>query len=235
VKATLVNNRSVELLKKYFPRSVFGIGCESGSVEHSRKLGRPYEPRKVLEAVKIFSQMGIKPKINMIAGLPWQDEKTTEETLDFMNQVEPFISHFDFTRFESLPMSGLDDFPSDSGPLRDENSRRLLERSNSIQRRLYERFIGEKLRVVVGKYPMGKEGSVGGSEKTPRRGFRKLAGLVGYPIFDKRQLSLYATVVRIKTEGKENPVTGTVGTVKVTGVSKLGFRQVLDGVLIDRT
>ena len=232
VKATLVNDRSVEILKRYFPRSVFGIGCESGSKEHSTRLGRPYEPVKVLEAARTFHRHGIRPKINMIVGLPWQDEKTTRETLELMDRLEPYISHFDFTRFESLPMSGLDDLPSDTGPITDVNSRLLLERSNKLQRRLFERFVGERLKVVVGRYPLGGSAQEKRGERTPKRGFRRLAGLVGYPIFDKRQLSLYATIVKIDDGIDQGLETGDVAAVKVTGVSQLGFRLVLEGRLI---
>jgi radical SAM superfamily enzyme YgiQ (UPF0313 family) len=233
VKATLVTDGSVEILKKYFPRSVFGIGCESGSKDHSIKLGRPYEPSKVLMAAKIFNEHGIKPKINMIAGLPWQNEQTTRETLDLMDKLEPYISHFDFTRFESLPMSGFDDQPSDTGPLADENSKALLKRSNKLQRRLFEKFIGERLKVVVGRYPQQRQAGEGGRDRTPRRGFRKLAGLVGYPIFDWRQLSLYATVVRINDGAEVDMKTGDIATVQITGVNQLGFRLVLEGSVID--
>ncbi len=230
VKATLVTHHSVKLLKKYFPRSVFGIGCETGSREHSKRLGRPYEPEKVLEAAKIFYSHGIKPKINMIVGLPYQNEVTITETLQLMDELEPFISHFDFTRFESLPMSGFDDHPSDTGPLKDENTRRLLESSNRLQKRFFEKFIGERLKVVIGVYDGDKEAQREDGEKTPRRGFRSLAGLVGYPIFDKRQMSLYATIIRIR-KGDQSLKTGDVAHVKVGGVSLLGFRFVLDGTL----
>jgi radical SAM superfamily enzyme YgiQ (UPF0313 family) len=234
VKATLVTDRSVKVLKKYFPRSVFGIGCESGSKDHSIKLGRPYEPGKVLKAAMTFHRQGIRPKINMIAGLPWQDEKTTQETLELMNKLEPYVSHFDFTRFESLPMSGFDDQSSDTGPLTDENSRALLERSNKLQKRLFERFIGERLKVVVGKYPQHRQVEGGGRDRVPRRGFRKMAGLVGYPIFDRRQLSLYATVVRISHGASAAMKTGDIVGVQINGVSKLGFRLVLEGSVIDQ-
>ncbi|RMF89771.1 MAG: radical SAM protein, partial [Methanobacteriota archaeon] len=234
VKATLVTDRSVEILKRYFPRSVFGIGCETGSREHSIRLGRPYEPERVLSAVKIFHRQGIRPKINMIAGLPWQSRETTEETLRLMDRLEPYISHFDFTRFESLPMSGLDDHPSDTGPLTDENSRRLIERSNEIQRRLFEAFVGERLKVVIGRYGEGGPARPGGPGKTPRRGFRRLAGLVGYPIFDKRQLSLYATVVKIKDGARGRVKNGDVAFVEVDGVGRAGFRLVLEGRLIEQ-
>jgi len=234
VKATLVTDRSVELLKRYFPRSVFGIGCETGSRWHSIRLGRPYGPEEVVRAVKVFHRHGVKPKINMIAGLPWQSEETTRETLEFMDAVEPYISHFDFTRFESLPMSGLDDHPSDTGPVRDENTRRLLQRSNALQRRLLQRFVGERMKVVVGRYPVIKQEGGHGPERAPRRGFRSLAGLVGYPIFDRRQLSLYATIIRIHG-GDSSLRTGDVAIVEVTGVSQLGFRLVLEGSLTEQT
>lgn len=241
VKATLVTDRSAELLKRYFPRSIFGIGCESGSESHCIQLGRPFPPREVLKAARIMNKHGIKPKVNFIAGLPWQTWETTAETLRFMDKLEPYVLYFDLTRFESLPKSAFDDMPSDTGPLRDENSKALVSRANSVEKRLYEGFVGERWKVVVGIYDHPKARTPGekalgegkGSRKgiKPKRGFRKLLGVVGYPIFQKEQLSLFATVVKISNPG-EGLKSGDVKMVEITGVSEAGFRVVLEGRIV---
>ncbi len=221
------------MINKYFPLSVVGLGCESGSKDHCIELGRPYEPEKVLDAAKILNNHGIMPKINFIVGLPGQSEKTSHETLELMNRLEKYILYFELYRFEALPMTVFDDKQSDTGPLQDENSKRMVSKSNSIQKRLFEKFIGKRWKAVIGVYDQPREQNLKreGQDNRPKRGFRQLAGVVGYPIFQRDQLSLFVTIVKIT-----NPCgilkTGDIKTIEVTGVSRLGFRMVLEGEIV---
>jgi len=233
VKATLVTKRSAALIKKYFPLSVVGLGCESGSKAHCIELGRPHDPEKVLDAAKILNNHGIRPKVNFIVGLPGQSEKTSHETLELMNRLEEYILYFELYRFEALPMTVFDDKQSDTGPLQDENSKLMVSKSNSIQKRLFEKFIGKRWKAVIGVYDQPREQNLKreGPDNRPKRGFRQLAGVVGYPIFQIDQLSLYATIVKI-TNPSGILKTGDIRTIEVTGVSQLGFRMVLEGEIV---
>ena len=64
----------------------------------------------------------------------------------------------------------------------------------------------------------------------PKRRFRQLAGVVGYPIFDKRQLSQLDTVVKI-LDPPEGLKPGEVAVVEITGATEHGFRVVLEGLI----
>lgn len=230
VKATMVTPRSAWIIKEYFPTSIVGLGCESGSERHSMELGRGYSPSEVIRAVSVLNEVGIKPKVNLIAGLPGQTEESVRETIEFMRALRGKVLYFDLARFESLPMSAFDDYPSDYGPIKDEATRRLFAEGASTQKELFESFVGQKWRVAIGVY---KQQSIGEDhrERTPKRKFRQLAGVVGYPIFQKEHLSLIATVVKILNppSGLKN---GDVREVVITGASEVGFRVVIEGRIV---
>lgn len=230
VKATMVTQRSAQVIKKYFPTSIVGLGCESGSERHCAELGRGYSPKEVVRAVEVLNEFGIKPKVNMIVGLPGQSWETVRETTEFMRALRGKVLYFDLARFESLPMSAFDDRPSDYGPISDEATMQLFEVGASTQKELFESYVGQRFRVAVGVY--GKADGGGDSAgRGPKRKFRQLAGVVGYPIFQKEHLSLIATVVRIldTPTGLRN---GDVKDIVVTGTSQVGFRMVMEGRLV---
>ncbi len=235
VKATMVTPKSARLVKEYFPNSIIGLGCESGSEGHCIDLGRGYAPRAVLRAAELLNELGIKPKVNLIVGLPGQNRETVSESLEFMRALRGKVLYFDMARFEALPMSAFEAQPSDFGPVSDEDSRALFEEGARSQVEFLERFIGARLQVAIGVY--GEKagdggGGVKGGSAGPRRRFRQLAGVVGYPIFEGTHLSLVATVVKI-INPEANLKTGDVRTVEITGTSRVGFRVVMEGVLLD--
>lgn len=232
VKATLVTERTAKLLKKYFSSSIIGLGCESGSEEHCNKLGRGYSPREVERAATVLNNHGILPKINLIVGLPGQDEKTVKKTLDFMERLEDKALYFDAARFESLPATAFEDCPSDFGPIKDENIKRLFNKVNSIHERHIKEHIGERWRVLIGVYDNGiKTHTRTDFEKGPKRKFRQLAGVVGYPLSQTKDLSLMATVVRI-LEPPQGLKTGDLKNVEIEGYSQMGFRIIPEGKIV---
>jgi len=235
VKATLVTEKSAELLKKYFSNSIIGLGCESGSEEHCAALGRGYSPRQVEKAVKVLNKYGIKPKINLIAGLPGQSEKTTRETLEFIERLRSKVVYFDAARFEALPATAFENCASDFGPVKDENTKKILEKVNDIQLELFNSLRGEEWNVIIGVYKSDESGAQNDafSKSGPKRKFRQLAGIVGYPLFHKKHLSLMATVVKILDPDKEKGLkTGDIKRVKLTGANLVGFRVVPEGEII---
>jgi radical SAM superfamily enzyme YgiQ (UPF0313 family) len=232
IKATLVTEKSAEFLKKYFSSSIIGLGCESGSEDHCRNLGRGYSPREVERAVKLLNNKGIFPKINLIVGLPGQDEKTVKETLKFMERLEKKVLYFDAARFESLPSTAFENCPSDCGPVKDENVKKIFEKVNDVHERHIKSLLGERWKVLIGVY---KGDIVKETERDysrgPKRKFRKLARVVGYPISFTRDLSLMATVVRIMNPSRELK-TGDLKEVEIIGHSLMGFRVIPDGKII---
>jgi len=230
VKATMVTPRSAQIIKEYFPTSIVGLGCESGSERHCEDLGRGYLPKEVLRAAEVLNDVGIKPKVNMIAGLPGQTEETVKETIEFMNALNGKVIYFDLARFESLPMSAFEGETSDFGPITSQTTKQLFTMCASSQREFFESFVGQRWKVAIGVYEPkpNDENQPGGG---PRRKFRQLAGLIGYPIFQKDHMSLTATVVKILNppKGLKN---GDVREIVVNGTSLIGFRVVIEGYLL---
>ncbi len=232
IKATLVTDKSAELLKKYFPTSIIGLGCESGSEEHCIKLGRGYSPEAVSKATEILNRHGIFPKINLIVGLPGQDRRTVEETLRFMERLEDKVLYFDAARFEALPATAFADMPSDYGPVKDVNIKRIFEKVNSIHVRHIDKQIGDRWEVLIGFYDeMLSGGAVEDGGKGPKRRFRQLAGVVGYPLSKEKDLNSMATVVRI-IDPPPGLKTGERAVVEITGHALLGFRVIPEGRII---
>jgi len=247
VKATLVTEKSAVLLKKYFSNSIIGLGCESGSEQHCMELGRGYSPKIVEKAVEILNKHGIKPKINLIAGLPGQTEKTTKDTIGFIERLRGKVLYFDAARFEALPATAFENCASDFGPVRDENTKKILEKVNGIQLELFNSLKGEEWNVIIGVYKNedGEEIKREGGRKqkeekladalyqkaVPKRKFRQLAGIVGYPLFHKKHLSLMATVVKILNPDSELK-TGDIKKVRLNGASEVGFRIIPEGEIV---
>lgn len=237
VKATLVTEKTAEIIKKYFPSSILGLGCESGSEKLCYELGRGYLPSAVKRAVEILNKHGIKPKINLIAGLPGQDDKTTRETLNFMEELKDKVLYYDVARFEALPKTAFESCKSDYGPVKDENTRKLLEKAGESQKRFLNMLAGEEWKVLIGVYDnslLEENENLPLPENIPKRKFRELAKVVGYPVFHEKHLALAALVVRIKNiENLKNLKTGDIRKIRIKGVERIGFRVIPVGEIVE--
>ncbi len=230
VKATLVTERSAEILKKYFHASIIGLGCESGSVEHCRKLGRGYPPSVVKRAVDILNKYGLSPKINLIIGLPGQNKDTVEDTLRLIDSLEDNVLYFDAARFEALPGTAFENCKSDFGPITDVDTKRLFERVKEVHEKHINEHLGDRWKVLIGVYN-GKEILPKPAGGGPKRRFRQMAGVVGYPVSNSRDLNSMATVVKI-VKPTEKLKTGDLKEVEIVGFSHIGFRVIPEGKIV---
>lgn len=74
------------------------IGVESGSQEMLDKIGKKITLDDVRLTVKIFKKAGIKIYNYFVIGLPWEDEDTVEDTIDFAIELDSdFISFYTAT------------------------------------------------------------------------------------------------------------------------------------------
>lgn len=74
------------------------IGVESGSQEMLDKIGKKITLDDVRLTVKIFKKAGIKIYNYFVIGLPWEDEETVEDTIDFAIELDSdFISFYTAT------------------------------------------------------------------------------------------------------------------------------------------
>jgi radical SAM superfamily enzyme YgiQ (UPF0313 family) len=81
------------------------IGIESGSPIILDVIDKGTTPEQNLKAVKMFSKLGISVKCAMIMGLPSESLDTLRDTWRWCENIEPFVSDWDFTTYVPLPGS----------------------------------------------------------------------------------------------------------------------------------
>lgn len=78
------------------------IGVESGNQYILDKIGKRITLNDVRETVKIFKKAGIKIYNYFVIGLPWDDEDTIEDTIDFACELDSDFVSF----YTAMPLPG---------------------------------------------------------------------------------------------------------------------------------
>lgn len=98
-RADTADTEMAELMYKAGCRLV-SIGVESGSQYMLEKMGKKTTLDQVRNTVKIFKAAKIKIYNYFVIGLPWETEKTIEETIKFAIELDSdFISFYTATAF----------------------------------------------------------------------------------------------------------------------------------------
>lgn len=193
LKSSLVTDRAAKLLGRYLFGTPVSIGFETGSEVHSYSMGRPSTPRETLTAVSRLKKAGLKPYVYFIHGLPGQNEKTVEETVKAIDHsMKEGAERVILYRFQSLPMSAFNGYPSAPPNIRDPGSKRIHEAAARANMRVKDSMLGGVIRVVVAE-----------------RYNRDKRFLVAYPL-------KHGPVILIESP---QPFEGRVIDVKVTGVA----------------
>ena len=96
------------------------IGVESGSQEMLDKIGKRITLDDVRLTVKIFKKAGIRIYNFFVIGLPWEDEDTVEDTIDFAIELDSdFISFYTAT---PLPGSKFYDYAKEHNLINSDTS-----------------------------------------------------------------------------------------------------------------
>lgn len=96
-RADTADSEMADLMYKSGCRLV-SIGVESGSQYILDKIGKKITIDEVRNTVKIFKQAGIKTYNYFIIGLPWDDENTIEQTVNFAIELDSdFVSFYTAT------------------------------------------------------------------------------------------------------------------------------------------
>lgn len=100
-RADTVDTEMAELMYKAGCRLV-SIGVESGSQYILDKIGKKITIAQIIDAVKIFRKAKIKIYNYFVIGLPWDNEETIEDTIDFA-----ILLNSDFASFyTATPLPG---------------------------------------------------------------------------------------------------------------------------------
>ena len=105
IKASLCTDRALQLISR-IPSPIFSIGCETGSSEFADILGRPSDPRIVLDAVQRAIALGIRIHVYFIHSLPGDSLIFAQDTLNLMEQFALLnIDKITLYKYQELPGS----------------------------------------------------------------------------------------------------------------------------------
>jgi radical SAM superfamily enzyme YgiQ (UPF0313 family) len=98
VCCTRANNVSLELLRlmKQAGCTEIAFGIESGSDEVLDGTTKGVTKDQIRQAAKWCHQVGILFYGLAIIGLPGENEKSVQDTIDFINEIEPFYTQFGY-------------------------------------------------------------------------------------------------------------------------------------------
>jgi radical SAM superfamily enzyme YgiQ (UPF0313 family) len=204
LKASLISERAASILGKYLKGTSVSVGFETGSENHGHLLGRPDTPSEILVSLKRLKNVGIKPYVYFIHGLPGQTSKTVNETVDMIGKsVKLGAERIILYRFLSLPASTFTSCPSGPPAAHDPVSRRIYDAAHIANLSIKERLVGDLIKVVV-------------AEKYDR----DQSFWVSYPM-------LHGPVMLLEAENVEE---GDVLTATVTGIAS---DRMVYGVALD--
>ena len=148
IKACLINKKVAEILGKYFKNSEIHLGCETGDAEHAERIGRPVYPHEVIKAVKVLREVGLKPHVYFIYGLPFQTREAVEKTIKVMEEcVKNGAERILIYRFLPLPSSAFSSFhkANKNDPL----NMKIRKRVEKINFELKKRLVGKIRKYII--------------------------------------------------------------------------------------
>ncbi|MCJ7732143.1 B12-binding domain-containing radical SAM protein [Candidatus Bathyarchaeota archaeon] len=150
MKAALVTERAASILGRYLKGTPVSVGFETGSDEHSRLLGRPDSPSETLVSLKRLKEAGMKPYVYFIHGLPGQNNKTADETVDMIKRsMQIGADRVILYRFQSLPASTFSQCSSGAPATQDSISRKIYDAAQEVNMYSKETLVGDIIKVVI--------------------------------------------------------------------------------------
>ncbi len=112
VKASLCTDRALKILSR-IPNIIFSVGCETGSEEFARNLGRPFYPSDVLKAIKKAILLGIRVQVYLIHSLPGEKIEYIKESIELIDKLYKMgvekITIYKYHEFPGCPFFLLQD------------------------------------------------------------------------------------------------------------------------------
>lgn len=107
VKASLCTERALKILAR-IPNSIFSIGCETGSDEFAKGLGRPFSPSEALQAIKHAIRFGIRVHVYLIHSLPGEKVEYLKDTINLIKNLYNLsenVEKITIYKYQELPGS----------------------------------------------------------------------------------------------------------------------------------
>ena len=163
VKPCLFNDKAASIIAEHLPDSTIHFGCETGSEEHSRTLGRPSTPMQTLEAVRTSVRYGLRPYVYFIHGLPGQTAKTARDTVDIMQKMfKANVEKLTIYKFKPLPLSAFAKFAPALPARMNKDSKKIEKVVRRLNLESKLRLVGRVLDVVACRSVRenGREGTI---------------------------------------------------------------------------
>jgi len=159
LKPNFVTEETAALLGKYLTGTHVHLGCETGSEEHSKSMGRPSSPLETLTAVRLLSEHNVRPYVYFIHGLPGETLATAGETAEIVGaMVKMRVEKITVYRFRPLPMSSFSEFKGAPPSVRSPCARIIVSAVGRANRTLIRRWVGRDVAAVV--YGRGRKMAV---------------------------------------------------------------------------
>jgi len=116
IRPEFITEEAVEILKKYADNDNVVIGAQSGSNKVLGKIHRSHTVEDVIKAVEILQKAGFTVNVDMIFGLPFEDQHSLSETMQFLEILSKkgvrIHTHY-FLPLPQTPLGLLDPKPVD--------------------------------------------------------------------------------------------------------------------------
>jgi radical SAM superfamily enzyme YgiQ (UPF0313 family) len=153
IKPSLFDDEVASVIAEHLPNSTIHLGCETGSEEHSFRLGRPSSPIQTLNAVRSAVRHGLRPYVYFIHGLPEQTAETARRTVEAMIEIaNEGAEKITLYRFKPLPLSAFERFPPAPPARKSRESKTIEKVARRLNMELKRRLIGKTLDVMAFKY-----------------------------------------------------------------------------------
>ncbi|NVM00718.1 MAG: radical SAM protein [Candidatus Helarchaeota archaeon] len=111
IKACLFSREIAKIISKYLPNTSVSIGCESGSSDYLKSIGKPSSVEDIIKSIRICKEFGIRTHCYFIHGLPNQNISVLKETKDLMENLDKIgTDKITIYRFKPLPKSSFEKF-----------------------------------------------------------------------------------------------------------------------------
>lgn len=123
VRPEFVNPDTVDVLKRYCANRQIVIGAQSGSDRMLKLMRRGHTVENVLSACDLIAGAGFVPVVDMMFGLPYEDEEDVKASLELMDKLSRMGARIHAHHFMPLPGSRWSGLPP--APISDSLRRRL--------------------------------------------------------------------------------------------------------------
>jgi radical SAM superfamily enzyme YgiQ (UPF0313 family) len=81
------------------------FGVESGSKEQLKRMNKRESVEKIIKAINMCKEVGVKTKVFLLFGFPGEDKNTVKDTMEFMKKAKP--DKYTMSTFVPLPGSNV--------------------------------------------------------------------------------------------------------------------------------